>query len=152
MYLGAASYYEPVQLSYKQKLVRLNTATIQMLLVSMYPSLRQHGITERALTDGRWGPKTALYWKGFAELYEVNPYIAKASPDGKQVLVDQNTYWLGKAVAKESLREEKEKSYNSYNLSGWSDASASNKFFTVVAGIGLVAAIANVFLLWGNKD
>jgi hypothetical protein len=70
------------------------TAEIQALLSAL-------GFTApgAALTDGRYGPTTASTWGQAAAKRKLDPFMAKKTADGKQVIVRKNTYLRIKADA-----------------------------------------------------
>jgi hypothetical protein len=70
------------------------TGEVQGLLAAL-------GFTAKgtALTDGTLGPSTVSAWAQAATKRKLDPFIAKKSADGKQVLVRKKTYLLIKADA-----------------------------------------------------
>jgi hypothetical protein len=52
-----------------------------------------------ALTDGTFGPTTVKTWAQAAAKRKLDPFMAKKSADGKQVVVRKNTYLMIKADA-----------------------------------------------------
>jgi hypothetical protein len=67
--------------------------------VNVQDVLRRLGWKNKKIDDGVFGGATAAYWKDSATKQNVDPYISKASVDGKQVKVNERTYLTLKANA-----------------------------------------------------
>ena len=78
-----------------------STAAVQDVLVRLGWRDRDKttGPLNKKLTDGSFGAMTAGNWAASARKRKLDPFIAKKSADGKQVVVRENTFLQLKAVA-----------------------------------------------------